>query len=69
MAEGLMLALSEPSLPVKSTSDTTRTTEAQNCPLDFLFKMRLRKPVSHAASGQLKDVARGRQTEGANRNH
>lgn len=37
VAEGLILALGEPSLAVKSSSDTTRTTEAWNCPLDFLW--------------------------------
>lgn len=35
VTEGLMLALSKPSLPVKSSSDTTRTIGARNCPLDI----------------------------------
>ena len=52
VTEGLMLALSEPSLPVKSSSDTTRTIEAQNCPLDFPLRQSWKKPVSHAGSGQ-----------------
>lgn len=51
VTEGLMLALS---FPVKSSSDTTRTIEARNCPLDFPFETRLKKSVSHVGAGQEK---------------
>lgn len=39
VTEGLILALGESSLPVKSSSDTTRTIQARNCPLDFPLKL------------------------------
>lgn len=70
VTEGLMLALGEPCLPVKSSSDTTRTVEARNCPLDFPLRRSWKKPVSRAGSGQEKEMDRGRQkeTEWVNRN-
>lgn len=59
--EGLMLALTEPSLPAKTSSDTTRTIEARNCPLDFPLRQSWKKLVSHAGSGQEKGMGRGRR--------
>lgn len=37
--------------------------EAQNCPLDFPLRRKLKKPVSHAGSGQENEMDRGRQKD------
>lgn len=48
MGVGVMLALQEPSFPVKNSSTQQEPIEAQNCPLNFPLRPKLKKSVSHA---------------------